>query len=186
MRELGQEAVLVRDAAALSRVDGLVIPGGESTVMSRLCDRYGLWEPLHQAAAAGMPMLGTCAGMIFLAREIQGAAATFAQRTLGLLDICVARNAYGAQQESFETDVDVPALKASVRGVFIRAPRVVSWSPDVEVLASYGESPVIVRQNAVWAVAFHPEIVGEKRVHAMWLEQARASPVRFSVGVVSQ
>src|SRR5688572_22212998 len=117
------EVIAVRDAEALQRCDALVIPGGESTVMSRLCDRYELWQPLQEKLEAGMGVLGTCAGMILLARNISGATTNFQQKTLGALDIDVARNAYGAQLDSFEADVDVPALgDEPLRAVFIRAP----------------------------------------------------------------
>lgn len=169
LQRLGHQVVLVRNEAHLSDLDGLVIPGGESTVMSRLCDRYALWEPLQKLVDCGLPMLGTCAGMILLAREIRGGAETFPQKTLGALDICVLRNAYGAQLESFETDIEVPLLDTSVRGVFIRAPRVAALGAGIEVLAQHRGVPVIVRRDNIWAVAFHPEICDEDRVHALWL-----------------
>jgi pyridoxal 5'-phosphate synthase pdxT subunit len=166
---LGADCVPVRDAAALAELDGLVIPGGESTVMSRLCDRYALWQPLHAKIADGMGVFGTCAGLIFMARDISGATQNFSQQTLGILDIAVARNAYGAQRESFEADIAVPLLGESVRGVFIRAPRVQEVGADVEILAEHDGAPVAVRQNRHVGVAFHPEVAGETRLHKLWL-----------------
>lgn len=173
LEQSGVSTHLVREPRGLEAVEGLVIPGGESTVMSRLCDRYGLREPLKKRIEEGMPVLGTCAGLIFLARSIEGASENFAQTTLGVLDIKVERNAYGAQRESFESNIHVPELGAPIRGVFIRAPRIVEVGSAVEILAVHpepgGTSPVLVRQGHLMASAFHPEIVGETRVHELWL-----------------
>ena len=167
----GAEVVAVRDKETLQDIDGLVIPGGESTVMSRLCDRYELWEPLQQKIESGMGVFGTCAGMIFMAREISGATKNFQQKTLGVLDIIVERNAYGAQLDSFEADIAVPSVgETPVRAVFIRAPRVAKIAHGVEVLAEHENAPVVVRQGKHLAVAFHPEIAGEARLHKLWLE----------------
>jgi 5'-phosphate synthase pdxT subunit len=169
------EVRAVRDAAALSQIAGLIIPGGESTTMSRLCDRYDLWEPLRTRITNGLPVLGTCAGLIMLARNITGASHNFAQKTLGTLDVDVARNAYGAQIESFETSVEVPALQAAMLGtealqaMFIRAPQITRTGNDVEVLASHRDMPVLVRQQKMIAATFHPEIAGDPRLHALWL-----------------
>lgn len=161
----------VRDVATLEECDALIIPGGESTVMSRLCDRYNLWEPLQQRIAQGMPVLGTCAGMILLARQITGATQNFQQKTLGALDIDVARNAYGAQVDSFEADVVVPLLGAEpLRAVFIRAPQIIRVGAAVEVLAEYDNQPVAVRQGDLVAAAFHPEIAADARLHRLWLD----------------
>lgn len=169
------EVHAVRDAAALSQIAGLIIPGGESTTMSRLCDRYDLWEPLRTRIANGLPVLGTCAGLIMLAHNITGASHNFAQKTLGTLDVDVARNAYGAQIESFETSVEVPALQEAELGtealqaMFIRAPQITRTGNDVEVLASHRDMPVLVRQQKMIAATFHPEIAGDHRLHALWL-----------------
>ncbi len=141
--------------------------------MSRLCERYQLFEPLRERIGAGMPTFGTCAGLIFLARHIEGASPNFAQQTLQMLDVGVARNAYGAQIDSFETDLAVAGLQESVRAVFIRAPRIESVGEGVEVLASFQNAPVIVRQGAMMALSFHPEIAGERRLHQMWLDSIR-------------
>ena len=171
LQACGAQVLTVRDASALADLDGLVIPGGESTVMSRLCDRYGLWAPLGAKIGAGMGVFGTCAGLIFMAREISGASQNFQQKTLNILDISVERNAYGAQLDSFESDVPVPILgKIPLRGVFIRAPRIARLGEGIEVLASHDGAPVIVRQNRHLAAAFHPEIAGDARLHQLWLE----------------
>ena len=170
LRELGATPKLVRAAPDLEGLQGLIIPGGESTVMSRLCDRYDLTQPLKQHIEAGLPTLGTCAGLIFLAKTIEGGSANFPQSTLGVLDVSVTRNAYGAQADSFETDLFVPELEQSIRAVFIRAPRIEAIGADVEVLANYQQAPVLVRQGSIVALAFHPEIAGESRVHKLWLE----------------
>lgn len=161
---------LVRGAPDLAGIDGLLLPGGESTVMSRLCERYDLAAPLQKIIEAGMPVFGTCAGLIFLAKEIEGASSNFEQTGLGVLDVRVARNAYGTQIESFETEVFVPALEETIRAVFIRAPQIRAVGESVEILASYGNAPVLVRQNGIMALSFHPEIAGENRLHRMWLE----------------
>ena len=167
---LGVRTRLVRSPADLEFLHGIVIPGGESTVMSRLSERYGLLEPLRERINHGLPAFGTCAGLIFLAKNIEGASLTFSQSTLGVLDCTVARNAYGAQRESFQTSVDVPELHDAVRATFIRAPKVVESGVGVETLASWNGDPVVVRQNNILACAFHPEIEGETRLHRLWLD----------------
>jgi pyridoxal 5'-phosphate synthase pdxT subunit len=169
------QVVAVRESADLEKLDGLIIPGGESTVMSRLCDRYQLWEPLRERIQGGMGALGTCAGLILLSRNIEGATKNFSQKTLGLLDVDVARNAYGAQLDSFETDVALEtgysqSEEASMRAVFIRAPRIVRCGENVEVLIRHNSEPVAVRQGNIVASAFHPEIAGEARLHKLWLD----------------
>lgn len=172
-----RQVLAVRDAEALKLCDGLIIPGGESTVMSRLCDRYELWQPLQEAIAAGLPVLGTCAGMIMLSKNITGASQNFVQKTLGVLDIDVARNAYGRQIESFETDLEVAALseigesKSSLHAAFIRAPQITRVGEGVEVLAVHNDCPVAVRQDKIMALSFHPEVAGESRLHQLWLNR---------------
>lgn len=166
----GVHTIDVRDLNALNECDGLVLPGGESTTMSRLCDRYGLWEPLRERIHNGMAAFGTCAGMILLANEIEGATRNFEQRSLQVLDIGVARNAYGAQVDSFEADVELKGDETPLRAVFIRAPVVTRVGPEVEVLATHRDQPVVVRRGNIMAAAFHPEIAGESRLHRLWLE----------------
>jgi len=169
LESLGQDVRLVRVPNDLAELDGIVIPGGESTVMSRLCERYGLLEPLRAAVRGGLPAFGTCAGLIFLAKRLEGEARTFEQSTLDALDCTVARNAYGAQRESFQTPIEVPLLNENVEATFIRAPRVVQSGAGVEVLARFENSPVVVRQGNILGCAFHPEIAGEARMHQLWI-----------------
>ena len=172
-----QQVLAVRDAAALQQCDGLIIPGGESTTMSRLCDRYELWEPLQESIKAGLPVLGTCAGMIMLSKNISGATRNFVQKTLGALDIDVARNAYGRQIESFETDLEVSSLEEIEAGekplhvAFIRAPQITRVGENVEVLAVHNDQPVAVRKGKIMALSFHPEVSGETRLHQLWLSK---------------
>lgn len=170
---LDADVRLVRSPRDLEELDGLVIPGGESTVMSRLCERYGLLEPLREKLSHDFPALGTCAGLIFLAKRLEGASQTFAQTTLNALDCTVARNAYGAQRESFQTEVEVPLLHGPVAATFIRAPRITQTGDNVEVLARFEGEPVVVRQNSLIGCAFHPEIAGEAGLHRLWIEGIR-------------
>ena len=172
LRDCGVSGVLpVRDAAALEECDGLVIPGGESTTMSRLCDRYGLWQPLREKIEGGLPVFGTCAGLIMLSKNISGGSRNFVQKTLGALDVDVARNAYGPQIESFETALPVQVLgEEPLRVAFIRAPQITRVGESVEVLATHRQQPVAVRQNKIVALTFHPEVVGETRLHQFWLQ----------------
>lgn len=171
----GAQVVEVRDAQALAQVDGLLIPGGESTTMSRLLERYQLWEPLQEAVDGGLPLFGTCAGMILMASGIEGATSNFRQKSLAALDIDVARNAYGRQLDSFEASLEMPALPQAglgsepLRALFIRAPRLERVGPSVQVLATHRGEPVAVRSQARLAAAFHPEIAGDNRLHLLWL-----------------
>jgi len=168
IRDVGGQPVLVRLPADLENLDALILPGGESTTMRNLIDRYGLREPILAMARSGAPMLGTCAGMILLADRL----ADGEDPILGLLDVAVERNAYGRQLDSFEADVDVPALgPRPLHGVFIRAPVVSDVGPGVEVLARDPEGrPIAVRQGRVLATAFHPELTDDRRLHRLLLE----------------
>jgi pyridoxal 5'-phosphate synthase pdxT subunit len=166
--QVGAEPVTVRRPADLESVDALIIPGGESTTVGKLLDRYNLMEPIRERARGGMPILGTCTGLILMAREIEGSD----QPRLGLLDVTVRRNAYGRQLDSFETDVASPALgPPPLRAVFIRAPRITRTGPDVEVLAESEEHPILVRQGNLIGAAFHPEMAGDDRVHRLLIRQ---------------
>jgi len=166
---LGVTARPIRRAAELDDVDGIVIPGGESTTICRLLDVFELREPLTERLQAGLPAFGSCAGMIVLASEILDGRAD--QRPLRAIDITVRRNAFGRQVDSFETDLEVAGLSAgAVHAVFIRAPWVERTGPDVTVLAKLGEHPVAVRQGKVLATSFHPEVSGDDRLHALFLE----------------
>ena len=165
LEAVGAVPVEVRTLAELDGVEGLVVPGGESTVIGKLADRYGLLAPLRRRAEAGLPVLGTCAGMIFLAREVEGPP----QDLLGVLDVRVRRNAFGRQVASFEAEVEVKGIDGDpVSGAFIRAPWVADAGPEVEVLAEVDGKVVAVRQGNLLATAFHPELTGEVRLHR-WL-----------------
>jgi 5'-phosphate synthase pdxT subunit len=171
--QAGAEAVPVRRRAELDTVDALILPGGESTTVGKLLDRYDLLEPIRERIRNGMPVLGTCTGLILLARDIEGSD----QPRLGLLDVTVRRNAYGRQVDSFETDVEAPALGPEpLRAVFIRAPVVTRTGPEVEVLAEAGGHPILVRQGGLIGAAFHPEMAGEDRVHRLLLDQIADRP----------
>jgi len=169
LEALGVRAVPVRMPEQLAGLDGLIIPGGESTTMRRLLAAYDLVEPLREGAQTGFPMFGTCAGCILLAREVDGAPGN----DIGLMDIGVARNAYGRQVDSFETDVTLPVLgEAPLHAVFIRAPRI-SWvGPDVEPLARLPDGTVVAaREGSLLVSTFHPELTGDARLHQYFVEQ---------------
>ena len=168
LEEAGATAGPVKRADQLEEVDGLVLPGGESTTIGKLLDRYDLLDPLRERAAKGMPLYGTCAGAILMAKEIVGTQE--APHRLALMDIQVQRNAYGRQVESFEADLAVAGLDEPFRGVFIRAPVIRSAGPDVEVLASVDDHPVLVRQGHLLASTFHPEMTPDARVHHMFVQ----------------
>ena len=159
LRSLGAEPREVRTVRDLDDLDALIIPGGESTVMTLGIEREQLAEPLRELARSGTPILGTCAGLIMLDRD-----------HLGLLDVTTERNAFGRQLKSFEADLDVDGITGEpIRAVFIRAPWVAEHGEDVEVLASVDGHPVAVRQGNILAVAFHPELAGEHRLHELLL-----------------
>ncbi|HZP90591.1 MAG TPA: pyridoxal 5'-phosphate synthase glutaminase subunit PdxT [Actinomycetota bacterium] len=160
LAELGASPIEVRTPEDLARVDALVIPGGESTTIGKLARSAGLVEPVVERARAGMPVLGTCAGMIVMAARVRGGEPLF-----GLLDATVRRNAYGRQVDSFEADVEVEGIDHPVRAVFIRAPIVEEVGPGVRVLATHEGHPVVLEQRNLVAAAFHPELVGETRLH---------------------
>ena len=167
LKSIGVEPILVRRAEELAGIEALVIPGGESTTIGKLADRYGLLEPLRQTVRSGIPVLGTCAGLIFLATGTTGPA----QVHLGVLDVVVERNAFGRQVDSFESALDVVGMDEPLHAVFIRAPVVDKVGAEVEVLASVDDNPVMVRQGAIVATSFHPELTGETRVHKLMLNQ---------------
>ena len=171
LEDAGAAAVVVKTPEELAGVDALVMPGGESTTIGKLLERFDLLEPLRARAAAGMPLYGTCAGLILMANEIEGP--QDAPHRLGLMDIAVRRNAYGRQVDSFETDLDVAGLDEPYRAVFIRAPAVERTGAGVEVLASVDRKPVLVRQERWLASTFHPEMTGDNRVHGMFVEMVR-------------
>jgi pyridoxal 5'-phosphate synthase pdxT subunit len=159
LRRLGVEPVEIRKPEQLAGVDGLVIPGGESTAIMRLIRIYGLEEALRRFER---PIFGTCAGMILLARD-----------HLGLVDIGARRNAYGRQVASFEADLDLAGEEEPLRGVFIRAPRVADVGAEVEVLAELDGEPVLLRDGRYLVATFHPELTADKRVHELFLDMVR-------------
>ncbi len=168
LADLGATPVPVRTPDDLASVACLAIPGGESTTIGRLARRHGLVEAIRDRARDGMPVLGTCAGMIVMANRVEGG-----EPLLSVLDVRVSRNAYGRQVESFEADVDAPALDGgSLRGVFIRAPVVEEIGEGVEVVAEHEGRPVAVEQGALLAASFHPELAGDGRLHRRMLEKA--------------
>lgn len=174
LESVGARAVAVRRLETLTEIDGLVIPGGESTTMSKLAVIDDFLEPLRAARREGMPMYGSCAGMIMLADAVTDARSD--QEVIGGLDVTVRRNAFGRQVDSFESDLDIPALgEQPFRAVFIRAPRVDAVGADVEILARLREDGpdgtiVAVRQGRLMATAFHPELTGDHRIHEMFVE----------------
>ncbi|MFF4233384.1 pyridoxal 5'-phosphate synthase glutaminase subunit PdxT [Streptomyces sp. NPDC001820] len=164
----------VRRPEELAEVDGLVIPGGESTTMSKLAVLFGMMEPLRERIAAGLPVYGTCAGLIMLADKILDPRS--GQETLGGIDMIVRRNAFGRQNESFEAAVEVAGVTdGPVDGVFIRAPWVESVGAEVEVLAEHEGHIVAVRQGHALATSFHPELTGDHRVHGLFVDMVRAA-----------
>ena len=175
LRGLGADVVPVRRPEEVERVAGLVLPGGESSVMDKLIRAYGLQRPLRDRIAAGMPVYGTCAGLILLADTILDGIG--GQESLGGLDIDVRRNAFGGQVESFETDIDIPVLGAPpVHAVFIRAPVVERVGPAATAVATLPDGRVIaVEQGPLLGTAFHPEMNGESRFHARFLDHVRAA-----------
>jgi 5'-phosphate synthase pdxT subunit len=168
---LGVEAVEVRTPAELGALDALILPGGESTTMSQLLDSSGVRAPLAERLADGLPVLGTCAGMILLAREVVDGRPD--QESFGAIDVAVRRNAYGRQRDSFEADLAVAGLPGGpFPGVFIRAPRIESAGGGVEVLAVHEGVPVLARQGAVVVTSFHPELSGDLRLHELFLTES--------------
>jgi len=166
LSECGATPVFVRTPDELDSVSCLCIPGGESTTIAKLARQHELVEPLRRRTQEGMPIFGTCAGMIVMAKGVRDG-----EPLLSVMDIDVSRNAYGRQVDSFEADVDVSGI-GPVRAVSIRAPRVERIGPEVEVLAEHGDRPVLVRQGNVLAAAFHPEIAGDPRIHGVLLSLA--------------
>ena len=169
----GATPVIVKTADQLASVDALVMPGGESTTIGKLLDRFELLDPLRDRASAGMPIYGTCAGAILMSREIAGD--QDAPFRVPVLDVVTRRNAYGRQVDSFETDLDVDGLDEPFRAVFIRAPVFESVGEDVRVLAVVDDHAVLVRQGPFLASTFHPEMTGDNRVHELFVSMIKES-----------
>ena len=167
LQRLGVSTAEVRVAADLEQCDALVLPGGESTTMSQLLETSQLFDPLAKRIAAGMPVFGTCAGMILLSKGIADGRPD--QRSFAALDIDVQRNGFGRQLDSFETEIDVLGLDRAFHAVFIRAPRISRIGSEIETLASHGGEPVLVRSKTVMAASFHPELADDDRVHQLFL-----------------
>ncbi|MFT4214035.1 MAG: pyridoxal 5'-phosphate synthase glutaminase subunit PdxT [Microbacterium sp.] len=174
---LGADVVLVRRPEELAAVGGLVIPGGESSVIDKLARAFGLQQPIRDAIAGGMPVYGTCAGLILLADRITDG--IVGQETFGGLDVTVQRNAFGSQVDSFETDLEVEGFDTPTHATFIRAPRVVEVGPAARAIATLsddaGGAVVAVTQGNLLGTAFHPEVSGETRFHELFLRRVRAA-----------
>ena len=164
LQACGYRGFPVRSCMDLEAADALILPGGESTTMLKLIDRYEMRDALVKRMQGGMPVFGTCAGAIVLADRVSDG-----EKTLGVWDLQVERNAYGRQVESFEADVAVDGMDAPVRGIFIRAP-VITDAGDATVMASYRDRPVLVRKDNLLAATFHPELAGETRIHRWFVE----------------
>jgi len=166
LKSLGVEAFPVKTVDQIKSIDGLIIPGGESTTMVKLITKFELADIIKKRIAEGMPVYGTCAGMILLAKRIKN----YEQFSLGVLDISVIRNAFGRQIDSMEIDLQVKGLKTPFHAIFIRAPIAVELGKDVEVLASIKEGVAFLRQGNVFASAFHPELGDDPRIHKMFIQ----------------
>ncbi|AKR07247.1 glutamine amidotransferase subunit pdxT [Bacillus cereus BAG1X2-3] len=170
----GAEAVVVKRIEQLEEIDGLILPGGESTTMRRLIDKYAFMEPLRTFAKSGKPMFGTCAGMILLAKTLIG----YEEAHIGAMDITVERNAFGRQKDSFEAALSIEGVGEDFVGVFIRAPYVVEVADNVEVLSKHGDRMVAVRQDQFLAASFHPELTDDHRVTAYFVEMVKEAKMK--------
>jgi pyridoxal 5'-phosphate synthase pdxT subunit len=175
LADVGAQARLVKRPSDLAGVDGLILPGGESTTLSMLLESTGLFDALvERLAADALPVLGTCAGLVLVADEVLDGRAD--QRTFAVLDAVVRRNGYGRQSQSFETELVLGSGEGpSLPAVFIRAPLVVSTGPGVEVLAEHEGAPVLVRQDSILASAFHPELTPDRRIHRLFAEMCKSA-----------
>lgn len=170
----GAEAVVVKRIEQLEEIDGLILPGGESTTMRRLIDKYAFMEPLRTFAKSGKPMFGTCAGMILLAKTLIG----YEEAHIGAMDITVERNAFGRQKDSFEAALSIEGVGEDFVGVFIRAPYVVEVADNGEVLSKHGDRMVAVRQDQFLAASFHPELTDDHRVTAYFVEMVKEAKMK--------
>jgi 5'-phosphate synthase pdxT subunit len=170
LSDCGVHSSLIRRPSELEAVDALVIPGGESTTISKLARIFDIFEPIQERISAGMPVYGSCAGMILLADRVEDA--IVGQESFGGLDVTVRRNAFGRQVDSFETDLTFKGItQPPIRAVFIRAPWVESVGSSVEVLAEVDGHPVAVRSDHLFATSFHPELTGDNRIHKFFIEE---------------
>ena len=173
LEQFGVEAIEVRNLENFNSVEALIIPGGESTTMSFLLESTGMFEAIKESSAEGMPILGTCAGMILLSSKITDGRSD--QNPLGLVNIETRRNGYGRQIDSFESDLSIKGFDRSFRGVFIRAPLVEKVGSEVEVLAEVNNRPVMCKQGSVLVTSFHPELADDTRIHTEFLEMLSKS-----------
>ncbi|WP_448379449.1 pyridoxal 5'-phosphate synthase glutaminase subunit PdxT [Fervidobacterium sp.] len=169
IEKLGIETYVVRTPEDLEKVDGLIIPGGESTTMIRIMKRIGLFDALKEKILNGFPVYGTCAGLIVLAKEIEN----YPQESLGVIDIKVRRNAYGRQVDSFEEHIEIKGFDRPFKAIFIRAPRVEAWGEGVETLAFLDNHPIMLRQNNVLVTSFHPELTDDTRIHEYFVQMVK-------------
>jgi pyridoxal 5'-phosphate synthase pdxT subunit len=167
----GAEGIIVKTTNQLEEVDGLIIPGGESTTMRRLIDKYSFMEPLKDFAAARKPMFGTCAGLILLAKNLVG----YSEPHLGLLDVKVERNSFGRQKDSFEAELMITGVGEDFIGVFIRAPHIVEVGEDVEILSKHNGRIVAARQGQFLGCSFHPELTDDHRMTQLFVNMVRES-----------
>jgi len=167
LSESGARTRLVRNSHDLDGLEALVLPGGESTTMSMLLETSALFDPICKLVGDGLPVFGTCAGMILLAKTVHDARPD--QKSFAAIDIDVKRNAYGTQVDSFEADIQVASLKTPFHAMFIRSPKVVRVADTVEVLATFGDDVVLARENNVMVASFHPELTPDIRIHQMFL-----------------
>ena len=167
----GAEGVIVKKTGQLEDIDGIILPGGESTTIGKLMREYGFIDALRAFSGQGKPLFGTCAGLIVMAKEIAGGE----QAHLQLMDMVVQRNAFGRQRESFETELDVKGIDEKIRAVFIRAPLIKEVGPDVDVLSVHNGEIVAARQGHLLAVSFHPELTDDYRLHQYFLDMVRES-----------
>jgi len=163
---LGAEAIEVKKPDQIESIEAMIIPGGESTTIGKMAVRFGMLDPIREVIGGGIPVYGTCAGMILLAAAV----ADGDQPLVGALDVVVKRNAFGRQNESFETELEIEGLDEPFHAVFIRAPWIEKVGSDVEVLSELDDHPVMVRQGRILATSFHPELTGDGRIHRMLLE----------------
>ncbi|OPA73491.1 glutamine amidotransferase subunit PdxT [Paenibacillus selenitireducens] len=171
IEQAGATGVIVKRVEQLEELDGLIIPGGESTTIGKLMRKYDFIDAVRQFSAQGKPIFGTCAGLIVLAERIEGQD----DAHLGLMDMTVARNAFGRQRESFETDLPVKGIEEPIRAVFIRAPLITQVGPEVEVLSTFNGEIVTARQGHLLAASYHPELTDDYRLHQYFLDMIKAS-----------
>ncbi|WP_144487735.1 pyridoxal 5'-phosphate synthase glutaminase subunit PdxT [Bacillus pumilus] len=173
----GAEGKIIKRVEELASVDGLIIPGGESTTMRRLMDTYQFIEPIKVFAAEGKPIFGTCAGLIMLAKQIEDRD----DAHLGLLNVSVARNSFGRQVDSFEAELEVKGLDVPFTGVFIRAPHIISADESVEVMAEYDGRIVVARENNILGCSFHPELTDDHRLTQLFVEMVKTYKTKLAV-----